>query len=231
MKSFTFLFFLLSYCVIYSADSLLSPEKQLPTPYQELKQLHSFDPHGWYINGSKIKELIETRHVKTIIEVGCWLGASTRHMASLLPPDGKVYAIDHWQGSIEHQPGQSHFLPVLDHLYEQFLSNVIHEKLTHKIVPLRMNSLNAAQFLKNSDYLSEKPDLIYIDASHDYESVYADIKAWYPLVEGHGVICGDDWHHPPIVEAVRTFAQENGLSIEIGDNCWVLIDPLQSCFN
>lgn len=83
-----------------------------------------------------LEYLIKEHEVKTVIEVGCWLGASTRAIAQFLSEDGKVYAVDHWKGSEEHQT--QHILRHKDRLlilYEQFLSNVIHEGLTHKIIP------------------------------------------------------------------------------------------------
>lgn len=194
------------------------------SPYDELREILPFEPHGWYANANTIERLIQSRNVKTIIEVGCWLGKSTRHMASLVPHDGRVYAVDHWNGSEEHQVGQTHYHRALPLLYEQFLSNVIHAKLTDKIIPIRMDSLTAAKWFGEPGNLPVYPDLIYIDASHDFESVYADLKAWYPLVKGHGILCGDDWHHQPIVEAVRRFSVEEGLLIETGDNCWYLLE-------
>lgn len=195
-------------------------QDNLPEPYKSA-QLYPFDPRGWYNNGNHLEELIKQYSVTNIIEVGSWLGASTRHMASLLPDDGKIYAVDHWQGSVEHQPGNWAWDKVLPFLYDQFLSNVIHTELTDKIVPIRLGSLQAAEYFKNN-LNSFKPDLIYIDASHDDESVYADLKAWYPFVRGHGILCGDDWWWVHV--AVERFANENHLRIENDQIFWRLIE-------
>jgi hypothetical protein len=93
----------------------------------------------------------------------------------------------YWLGSVEHQSS-----PILPTLYEQFLSNVVHAGLTHIIIPMRMSGLQAATWM---DSMEVKPDLIYIDASHDIPSVLADLSAWFPFVKGHGILCGDDWTH------------------------------------
>lgn len=189
-------------------------------PYDSLTELLPFDERGMYINAVPMEKLIKERNVKTVFELGCWLGKSTRHIAQLLPDDGKVYAIDHWLGSAEHQ--QSLEIP---RLYEQFLSNVIHAKLTHKIIPKRMTTLAAAQEFKQ---LGPLPDLVYVDASHDEESVYADISAYFPLVQGHGILCGDDWGWGaqmgfPVSRAVSRFANENHLQVEVVDGWfWIL---------
>ncbi len=36
-------------------------------------------------------------------------------------------------------------------------------------------------------------DFVYIDAKHDYRSVWADLTAWYPKVKVGGVIAGHDY--------------------------------------
>ena len=51
-----------------------------------------------------------------------------------------------------------------------------------------MASVEAARTLK------VKPDLIYIDATHDFTNVMHDLIIWYPFVKGHGVLCGDDYY-------------------------------------
>ena len=191
----------------------------LPEPYN-IVELLPFDNHGWYFNAQKISELVYCYQVHTVVEVGCWLGLSTRHIASILPKDGKVYAVDHWLGSEEHQKGQYAYHPILDRLYQQFLSNIIHAGLTDKIIPLRMESLTAAPYL--STVLTNPPDLIYIDASHDTKSVYDDLCAWYPLIKGYGVLCGDDWTWERVKIGVTTFAEQNKLRINASGNFWSL---------
>lgn len=187
--------------------------------YDGVDPLLPFVEDGWYQNGPQIEILFESRPIHTVVEVGCWLGLSTRHIASLVGPEGRVYAVDHWLGSEEHQPGEAHWHPALDHLYEQFLSNVIHAGLQEIIVPIRMPSLEAAQL-----GLFQEVDLIYIDASHETEDVYRDLVAWFPYVEGHGILCGDDWGWESVQRAVKRFAKEKKLSIYHFINFWRLVE-------
>jgi hypothetical protein len=201
-------------------SSIAFSEQALPEPYSSIEVL-PFDGQGWFHNAAELESLIDTRQVKTVIEVGSWLGLSTRFTASLLPKGGKLYAVDHWLGSAEHQPGEWAYYPALPYLYQQFLSNVIHSDLTEKIVPVRMASLDAANYLRTLEN-PIMPDLIYLDASHETESVYADLNAWYPYVEQHGIMCGDDWIWSSVQIAVRTFAHEKGLRIEASGNFWYL---------
>jgi hypothetical protein len=190
---------------------------ELPHPYNSLKEVRPFVDQGWYCNTVQLGELIKRYHVKTIIEIGVWIGQSTMDMARKIPHDGKIYAVDHFLGSPEHQPGGSAWQPWLPYLYEQFLSNVIHAKLTHKIIPVRMSSIEASSFLANI-----RPDLVYIDAGHDTESVYTDLITWYPFVESRGILCGDDWVWDTVRVAVERFANERRLRIDASGNFWRL---------
>lgn len=197
-------------------------------PYDDLEEVLPFNGHGWYLNGDALEKIIKERNVTTVVELGSWLGKSTIHMASILPEGGKVYAVDHWLGGADHQPGVvgyeewADFLPVL---YEQFLSNVIHAQMTDRIIPIRTTTLLASIQIRE---LGVKPDLVYVDASHDMESVYKDLVAYYPFVKGHGILCGDDWGWGvdlPVMRAVQRFASENNLRIEVPNGwLWVLYE-------
>lgn len=193
----------------------------MPEPYSSLDEVRPFVNHGWFAkaNRAQLTKFIDEREVKTVIEVGSWLGKSTIHMARKIPVGAVVYAIDHWKGSYGHLRDGIKKYPWLPYLYEQFLSNMIHAGVAEKVIPIRSSSLEAAQSL---DIVA---DLIYIDAAHDDKSVYADLCAWYPKLAQDGVICGDDWHMPGVHRAVRRFAAENNMEIEsIRPFWWIKCD-------
>jgi hypothetical protein len=193
-------------CLLASALSF----GNLPAPYDSV-DLMPYNPQGWYSNGPSMEWLLKRTRAKVVIEVGSWLGLSTRHIAKTIPKDGVVYAVDHWLGS----PNEDNSVFDIDNLYRQFLSNVIHENLTDKIIPIRMSSEEAAPILQIV------PDLVYIDATHAYDEVYRDITLWYPFVKGHGVLCGDDYNwglESSVKRAVDRFAAENNLMVH--DDGW-----------
>jgi predicted O-methyltransferase YrrM len=181
--------------------------KNLPEPYQSIVPL-PFNSHGWYVNQKPIERIFAENAIKTVVEIGSWLGLSTRHFASLLPEGGKIYAIDHWLGSVEHQKS-----PYLETAYPQFLSNIIHAGFAHKVVPMRMDSVEAARCLNCC------PDLVYIDGSHEYEDVLADLAAWFPRSK---IVCGDDWRWVTVRLAVLRFAEERNLRVLTDYNFWLL---------
>lgn len=209
MKRFFVIVFMLVFLRVVNAQEMSS----LQEPYCSV-HLMPFNNGGWYLNAEPIAALVLKYKVKTIVEIGSWMGLSTRHMATLIPEDGKVFAVDTWEGS----PNEQHDPEILCTLYDQFLSNVIHTGLTHKIIPIRMTSLLASQTLKVN------PDLIYLDATHTYDAVYNDLCAWFPHVKGRGVFCGDDWAWGDhgVEQAVLRFAHENHLKVQTNGWFWYL---------
>ena len=100
---------------------------------------------------------------------------------------------------------------MLPALYQQFLSNMVHAKLTDIVIPVRMTSLKAAQAL--SDKIGQI-DLVYIDASHDTYSVVLDLHTYLPFVQSSGgILCGDDWWFEDVKLAVKIFAKKHCLTI------------------
>ena len=85
-------------------------------------------------------------------------------------------------------------------LYSKFLSNVIHAEVADYVVPIPIDSLNAAEILKT---LRVKPQLIHLDGGHDYESVMADLRVWWPILAPGGIFIGDDYFADGMWPTVR----------------------------
>jgi predicted O-methyltransferase YrrM len=181
-------------------------------PYDSINEL-PFDAHGWFGNGVFIQDICLAQEPMVAIEVGSWLGTSTRFIAQHMPEQGKLYAVDTWMGSNEEVHQRDSRLP---YLYQLFLSNVKHAGLEEKIIPVRMKSLEAAQAL------NVKADFIYIDASHETADVYQDILIWSQHLNPNGVICGDDWQWGTVRLGVEKAAVDLKKEIIAQDNFWRL---------
>ena len=60
-----------------------------------------------------------------------------------------------------------------------------------------------------------RPDLVYIDASHEEGAVYRDLSAYWALLRPDGVIVGDDFaKFPSVQRAAARFAAEVGRDLE-----------------
>lgn len=158
---------------------------------------------GWMIE-SELKWLAEqAKNRKVIAEIGSWRGRTTRALAD--NTSGIVYAIDTWDGSEEHQE----FLKdkPKDWLYDEFLTNT---RGLCNVCPTRGYSINVANCFKQSGFVW-KFDMIFLDASHDYENVKNDILAWRPLLFNSGILCGHDYSDtwPGVKQAVHEIFQDN----------------------
>jgi len=179
----------------------------LPHPYCDLQEVVHFYNFGMYFNSEFITKLFKHNTIVNALEIGSFYGLSTRHIASLLPKHGILYAVDSWA----YWPGQ----------YEQFLSNIIRAGLTDKIIPIKQASQDAIVMFRQ---LRLKYDLIYVDGDHETEGVLRDLEFYSPLLSAHGVICGDDWLLTTVRTAVVQFAQKHQLTICAGCNFWFLKD-------
>lgn len=209
---------LIAIILISSNTALSIKNPSLPVPYNSIDILNA-DYDGWLseTNQKGLKHFIITLKPKVVVEIGSWMGLSAIFMALSLPANSKLYAVDHWQGSIEHHMNQE-WSAKLPTLYQQFLSNVIHAGVTHKIIPTRMSSLEAAKTL------NIKPNIVYIDGSHQEVDVYNDIIAWYKKLEIGGILCGDDyaWGNEAIggfvYNGVHKAAKDLGLQVIVEGN-------------
>lgn len=67
-----------------------------------------------------------------------------------------------------------------------------------------------------------RPHYVFIDASHRYEDVSADIDAWWPLIQPGGVLAGHDYQWS---EDVRRAVDERFPNAEKFGECWFVRKP------
>lgn len=159
---------------------------------------------GW-MSPQELKWLAERASTRrTIVEVGSWMGRSTKAMS--LATLGRVYAVDTWAGSAEHQHKVSR-VGGPDALYERFRRSLKAEIAAGKCIPVREDSAAAAAHFKG------KADMVFIDANHAYGMVKRDILAWRPLLKPGGLLCGHDHNSawPGVMKAVSELVPKRRL--------------------
>ena len=165
----------------------------LPKEDESVNISRALRTEGWMERDELSYLASEARKRQTIIEVGSWLGRSTCALAA--NTSGTVHAVDTWNGSVEHKD----ILRDKEEgwAYKEFLRNT----KGLPIVATREQSLEAAKRYRAEGI---KADMVFIDASHDYESVKADILAWMPLLAPGGIMCGHDFSNvwPEVKRAV-----------------------------
>jgi hypothetical protein len=197
-------------------DELLSLFHET-SPYEGFDpSAHPADMQGWGSVDPIFAEVIGAVKPKIIVEVGSWKGASAINMAKIaksLGVDCKIICIDTWLGSPEHFLGNdpswrtslrlTHGYP---QLYFTFLANVVRNGVQDVIVPLASTSESAAVILERKRV---RPDVVYIDAAHEYEPVLRDLRLYWKLLADDGVLVGDDYiGWAGVTRAANEFAAE-----------------------
>lgn len=144
---------------------------------------------------------VQARRAKRTVEVGCWLGRSTKWLAN--NTRGTVWAVDHWLGTPHDERQHTLYaetLAVRDP-YAEFRVNLAKEITLGKVVPVRMESTKAAARLLQK-LGPGSVQFVFIDADHSYEGCAADIRAFRPLVAKQGTLAGHDYHWPGVAKAV-----------------------------
>lgn len=175
------------------------------------------DLQGWNSHHKFLSDSIARQCPAVVVEVGVWKGGSTIQMAQTMRScglDAVVIAVDTWLGSWEHWEQDQWFPELLfefgyPSLYYTFLTNVVENGVSDYIVPLPLDSANAA-FLLNRKGI--RPDIVHIDGGHDYESALSDLRRWWPLLQPGGILIVDDYDPqgqvwPTVRTAVDDFLQ------------------------
>jgi hypothetical protein len=161
------------------------------------------------------RELSE--ETKLVVELGAWLGMSSRFIAEHAP-NATVVSVDHWKGSPEHRT-QEEFRAVLPTLYESFLEQCWTYR--DQIVPLRMTSLEGLQTVAD---FGLTPDLVYIDAEHSHPAVTSELELARHLFPG-AVLVGDDYDWEGVACAANEFAARHALAVErVGYRGWKIVE-------
>jgi predicted O-methyltransferase YrrM len=163
---------------------------------------------GWFPeeNQEVLSRLIQVYDVRTVIEVGCFVGKATAWFAERVD---HVTAIDKFEPFSDVYINSTATKEASKYMHSTFMQNMDEAGVADKISVIKASSEAAAA-------MGLQADLVYVDASHAYEDVKQDIVLWYPIAEK--VLCGDDntigW--PGVQNAVR----ESELPIDYSQRVW-----------
>jgi hypothetical protein len=158
------------------------------------------DIPGWfpYRNRARLAQLISQLGVKSVIEIGCFLGLSTVWFAL---HTFRVQCIDTWREDAQ-EPSGNNLVETLARMgcprdfYHVWEGNVARSGMWPKVTPIRGRSQEIHGHVVSAD-------LVYIDGDHGYEECKRDIELYAPKAKM--VVCGDDYIERPefgVIEAV-----------------------------
>jgi hypothetical protein len=180
---------------------------------------------GWGMDGQRLILDTAPEAVRVVLEIGSLLGGSARTWIEHWP-DAHVLCVDPWidVARVEDRPFLTH-VPELadvlvgrpDGMYEAFLA--ANWEFRDRITPLRGFS---PEQLADVHAASVQPDVVYVDGSHVYEDVIADLatsRALFPKA----LLCGDDYHWPAVAAAVRYLSTIWGDEVRCEGNTFVIV--------
>jgi len=150
---------------------------------------------------TQLIELLEKLKLpKIVAEIGVAEGRFSLELLNLGAE--KLYLVDNW-ATIQHKTGDGNF------------PQSWHDK-NYKEAKERLASFSNVVFLRglSSEMTEEVPDnslgLVYLDAGHDYESVYTDLHEWLPKLVKGGVMAGHDYLNRAygVEKAVEDFCKD-----------------------
>ncbi len=130
-----------------------------------------------------------------VAEIGVWTGKTTLLLGSAVKEfNGEVYAIDHFKGQTSLDPKKGHPQANFEdwsggyNIPEILIRNLQVHKIDDVVNVMKSSSIEASKAFNDSFF-----DFIFIDASHDYDSVKEDLDSWYPKLKIGGIIAGHDF--------------------------------------
>jgi hypothetical protein len=158
------------------------------------------DLQGWGSDHPYLGEAVSSSGPQCVaVEVGVWKGGSAISMGRRMKElgiSGIVIAVDTWLGSWDHWIQERWFNELkaeggLGHLYDVFRTNVIEQGVEDYVLPLPLDSINAAYVLR---HYGIAPNVVHIDGGHDFSAVLSDLQIWWPLLADGGTLIGDDYY-------------------------------------
>lgn len=202
---------------------------------------HAVDTQGWMDDRFRatFAAFLEPRdraRPLTVVEVGTWKGRSAFAMAEIAKSLGfartTILCVDTWLGAPEfwtwglNDPTRGLSFrrkdgyPTVFYTFTRNAKALAHDDV---IAPLPISSVQGADVLAHYEILA---DVVYVDAAHEYDSVRADLRAYWDRVAPGGVLFGDDYAcWPGVTRAVDEFAAEKGLAPAVAGVVWTLRKP------
>ncbi len=142
---------------------------------------------GWLTNNEALllyDLASKCRGKGSIVEIGSWKGKSTvcLGLGSMFGNRTRIFAVDPHDSM-----GVPNNLKEQNTTFHEFKMNISKNNIESIVVPMVKTSIEASKLFANSSV-----ELIFVDGSHDYESVKLDFKSWFPKVMQGGIIAFHD---------------------------------------
>jgi hypothetical protein len=120
--------------------------------------------------------------------------------------------LERWLG--ENYYGVDHYRPTPDFPHDRtadfHAACIRYERHARRAKLIKGESVETASIFPDGSL-----DFVYLDGAHDRDNVIQDLLAWWHTISDEGIIAGHDWDetHPGVIQGVRDFAEQEGLTI------------------
>jgi hypothetical protein len=129
-------------------------------------------------------------------EIGVLQGDFSKQILDVLKPS-ELFLIDPWEVGSDKNSPQTKYSGSLSHLHTAYSQNADLKEVQSKFANQIENHSVIIKQGYSYDFVNEFPneyfDFIYIDATHFYESVKADLAMYLPKLKKTGIISGHDY--------------------------------------
>jgi predicted O-methyltransferase YrrM len=155
------------------------------------------------------------------VELGSWLGKSTCFMAEFIKENNlglKFYTVDTFLGEIGATDQQVIVKEEGGSIYKAFLKNMSNAGVLDYVTPLKLTSEEASKIFPDKSL-----DAVFLDASHLFGDVWADLTNWVPKIKNGGILGSHDYYitdKPTEVKlAIDKFFNNKGQQY---NNCFII---------
>lgn len=143
-------------------------------------------------------------------EVGVLKGEFSMLIFNILHPKA-LFLIDPFETRNEKIYDDGHLVAYSNQFDKEYVKHKFRNEV-ETVSIIETYSVIAAPTLADGSF-----DFIYIDASHLYQDVLDDLRAFYPKIKKGGCIAGHDYGltFPGVIKAVNEFCKEYNLDIDI----------------
>jgi predicted O-methyltransferase YrrM len=157
-----------------------------------------------------------------LVEVGAWKGRSASYVGPTCTARGVDFAIvDDFSGSRDRYAAR-----YAERLAREDVRGILEANLRALGVRFRLIARPSVEAAR--PFAPASVDVVFVDASHDRESVRADLDAWASRVRPGGILAGHDFStsHPELVDEVVAFCARRAAVLERGPGTiWFVAVP------
>jgi predicted O-methyltransferase YrrM len=146
------------------------------------------------------------------VEVGSWKGRSTSFIGPTCNARRtRLVCVDHWSGSRDVLAPRYEAALATEDVEQTFRANM-------RALGIAVEVIRAPSVIAARRFAPASVDRVFLDGSHDGESVTEDLEAWAERLRPDGILAGHDYspRHPQLREAVDRFAASRGLVVRRG---------------